>query len=130
MERVPDGNDGNGSLISSKVMSNSLTDLGGLVLSALSEFETENFVSFHTSGQWLGLSIEKVRDILSLEKIASITPAQSQVSVSINQRGHILAVFNVPVCLLINPRLLRRLPVISNKKGMANINFGRKPKPR
>ena len=99
MQRVPDGKDGNGSLISSKVMSSSLTDLGGLVLSTLSESETEDFVSSHTSGHWLGRAIEKVRDNLSLEKIASITLAMSQLSVSIEQRGHILAVVNVPVCL-------------------------------
>ncbi|MBT3885547.1 MAG: chemotaxis protein CheW [Rhodospirillaceae bacterium] len=80
-------------------MNQELTVPRGADLATLDEIDTEDFVTFRTGGQLFGVSIQKVRDILNLDKIAFIPLAPRQVRGSINLRGHIVTVINVRICL-------------------------------
>jgi purine-binding chemotaxis protein CheW len=80
-------------------MNNELTVQRGAELATSDEIDSEDFVTFRTGGQLFGVSIQKVRDILNLDKIASIPLAPRQVRGSINLRGHIVTVINVRICL-------------------------------
>jgi purine-binding chemotaxis protein CheW len=80
-------------------MNQELTVQRGAELATSDEIDTEDFVTFRTGGQLFGVSIQKVRDILNLDKIAFIPLAPRQVRGSINLRGHIVTVINVRICL-------------------------------
>ncbi len=80
-------------------MNQELTVQRSAEMATLDEIDTEDYVTFRTGRQLFGVSIQKVRDILNLDKFAFIPLAPRQVRGSINLRGHIVTVINVRICL-------------------------------
>jgi len=81
-----------------------LVTSGGTEVDAVSREDLSEFVTFNIAGQFFGIPVLIVQDILLPENIASIPLAPPEVRGSINLRGRIVTVIDVRVRLGLESR--------------------------
>jgi purine-binding chemotaxis protein CheW len=70
----------------------------------MSVAEAEGFVSFQLAGQWLGIPVVRVQEVLVEQRVSPVPLAPPQVSGFLNLRGQIVTAIDLRTRLGIPPR--------------------------